>query len=320
MVALVVAALIVTGVPAQVAGRAREVVCRIVGAQCAPAGGAPVAVAADAEVQPFMSRPIAAVTLVDEERGDGWRDCPEDRLCFWPEPHFGGPPYLMEVTEADPDFQLPEPIRDSVGSWVNNTPWDLCGENLDFWSYRNEEPLTGSSHPDDGNRSAFSPRGDRLDHIGTCDDVTLQPDPSFPILDENDPAPERSDCGYANICLYEGPNFTGEVLLEVDVSACADDEDCRITLPPGSRDMVSSWSNASAVDFCLVDEDEDRSYPTQTERGYASSLGYWTRHAQDAEMDAGSDDSVDYLERCDRELETLPIGSVDGRGGPAYPR
>jgi hypothetical protein len=324
VVGLVVAAVVAaTGVPGRVRAAADRAVCAIVGAgaqECAApvVADGPEAVPEQDAAPPRFQR-IAAVTG-DDELGDddyeisdseldardwddydcadedgecGWEACPENHLCLYGETGYRDEVARIPVDGPDPDLGLDDEARDRVYSWANNSEYDLCGENRRWFGYRDEVPLASGAYSDG---EFANPPGDlrRVDHIGTCDDAEVGPQPLEPDVESN-------ACGSTNLCLYDGEDFTDPIYV-FDIGAHNWDsfhDPIEIDLPADVRGRTSSWVNGSHEDLCGVTADGEL-VPMATEEWYGDDYQFPARRAQDARVDPGVDDAIERIQPCGR--------------------
>lgn len=232
--ALIVAAVALASVPQGVATAMERQVCRVVGETGCPNPPQQVAVA------PEASRWQLAAAAAEHPDGgsDGWQQCPDDHLCV-----YAGYGYEEEIYRRQPIIDgdvlvLPNDVEDRIGSWVNNSPYDLCAQIQYGRGSGGEAPMAGDTHPDGRNRDPVGLTGSTVDHIGNCDRAVVEPEPLIP------PEEGGPDCPKNHVCLYDDPDFGNEI-ARIHV----EDED-RVDLPQSARDRTSSWVNNSGHGLC----------------------------------------------------------------------
>jgi hypothetical protein len=294
LVALVVTAVAVASpLPQRVATAFRDSVCAITLDDCAPAEPAEGVEEAD-QAEELDLQPIAQVsepsTWDGEPESDGWRRCPALQLCV-----FGGINYedliWIGVVEDPDEFGLPFWARDRMRSWVNNTPWDLCGQNTILTSGHDTVQMPGRSHPGGQNRAMHAIGGDEVDLVGPCEDYAwIDPDPLVP---EAEGGP---DCPHPYLCLYDDPQFRNELTrIRVPVGNWRI-VDIDIELPEGIADRVSSWAHNGDLPLCGYDSQTspDLEIPMSMQ-GINSDRG----RAQDAWVGLQQNDRIDHIDACD---------------------
>jgi hypothetical protein len=174
---------------------------------------------------------------------DHWQTCDDGFLCL-----YGGDNYDHEVVRFSAD-ELTEglPLDENdrgITSFVNNTPHDVCGEEHGGFRYRGEVPLLGNTHSEGRNRDVHID-GRHINHIGTCNDAPV------------DPEPLSQEVGYAGgvcepsaVCFFDDQDFATPIcMVNLPDSVGGDD---RFELPDDCRDRATSWVSSTDDDFCAV--------------------------------------------------------------------
>jgi hypothetical protein len=307
LVALVVAALVAaSGLPRQVSARLRTVVCDVVREPCADAGSG-----GEPEIQMLMSRPIAAASEYPWEPTDNWRDCPEGHLCLYADRWYRELIYSRPLDGPDPDLSLPEEARDQTESWVNNTGWDFCGENRYFWEYNQEVPLPSGGVGEGFNREGRM-AGQSLDHIGTCDDIEVTPEPFGTERNSNGAAEDSPEDCIDALCFYADRGFGLRVYrISAQEWRDASRDDRTIPIDEEIGELVSGWANATTHEMCWVDEDgnEHPMFSQQWHRYHEPENGM-SRAAQQPWMGEETDGEVRGVTEC----TAAPPGWEDWEG------